>query len=170
MKDFIHLLFVFINLRQKSWKNNTASTDMALSVFINQNEKVLNGNKFDLWKEGRGETSSFYFGNFEVLKPKTAIQQCQVTVNDAMSWAAIFLTFWLFGPGPAFSFALLGSLFNSTSSSLSEFCPHYSTPISDLLTPNISSPLFLYLSTSATPLLYSASTNLYPHLNKRMDG
>lgn len=101
-------------------------------------------------KQGEEDTFSFSFKNFEVLKLKTPIY---------MFWACIFLIFDSLD---------MGHFFHSPFLALFPSLPQFSlTPVLTFLTTKISSPLFLYFSTSATLPPYSPPPNFYPYLNKQ---
>ena len=126
-------------------------------------------------KKGRGRSFFFYFQSLEVLKPKTPIHMCKITVIDAVPWAFIFLSFVLFC---FLTFQTWPIYFICPQQPFIQVYHQFSFPILTFgqvpllifLTKNISSPLFLYPSTSAALLSYSPPTNLYPHLNKQTNG
>lgn len=76
-----------------------------------------------------------------------------------MFWACIFLIFDSLD---------MGHFFHSPFLALFPSLPQFSlTPVLTFLTTKISSPLFLYFSTSATLPPYSPPPNFYPYLNKQ---
>ena len=115
-----------------------------------------------------------FIQSLEVLKSKTPIHACEITVIDAVPWACIFLKFFFFfltfQTWANIFYLPLVALYPSLPPVLFPCIAHRSSPISYLLTTKISSPLFLYLSTSAALLSYSPPTNLYPHLNIQTNG